>query len=251
MARARRARLGRPAAGGGRGADRGVPGRHADGARCGRRGRLRARRRSSSRWSSSATAPTCSRSFPATAAPTSPRSRPPSLPPRSGSRARTRSSHATGFEPGAVAPFPQRAVTRTLMDKVVLPPSGGLDRRRLAGPHGGARLRSSLHRLSRARPVDLGTARVDCKAHTAVRTKESGGAGDREDLDERRARRLGRREGSRRRPRPALRLRASSRAFAATTRRRARRSSAWATTCSACTTRRASSTCRSRSRSTS
>jgi prolyl-tRNA editing enzyme YbaK/EbsC (Cys-tRNA(Pro) deacylase) len=24
--------------------------------------------------------------------------------------------HATGFEPGAVAPFPQRAVTRTLMD---------------------------------------------------------------------------------------------------------------------------------------
>ena len=25
--------------------------------------------------------------------------------------------HATGFEPGGVAPFPQRAVTRTLMDR--------------------------------------------------------------------------------------------------------------------------------------
>ena len=25
--------------------------------------------------------------------------------------------HATGFEPGAVAPFPQRAVTQTLMDR--------------------------------------------------------------------------------------------------------------------------------------
>jgi prolyl-tRNA editing enzyme YbaK/EbsC (Cys-tRNA(Pro) deacylase) len=24
--------------------------------------------------------------------------------------------HATGFEPGAVAPFPQRAITQTLMD---------------------------------------------------------------------------------------------------------------------------------------
>ncbi len=28
--------------------------------------------------------------------------------------------HATGFEPGAVAPFPQRAVTRTLMDRGLL-----------------------------------------------------------------------------------------------------------------------------------
>ena len=28
--------------------------------------------------------------------------------------------HATGFEPGAVAPFPQRAVTRTLMDSELL-----------------------------------------------------------------------------------------------------------------------------------
>jgi prolyl-tRNA editing enzyme YbaK/EbsC (Cys-tRNA(Pro) deacylase) len=27
---------------------------------------------------------------------------------------------ATGFEPGAVAPFPQRAVTRTLMDRALL-----------------------------------------------------------------------------------------------------------------------------------
>ena len=58
-------------------------------------------------------------------------------------RARTRSLQATGFEPGGVAPFPQRAVTRTLIDKRVLPPTSGLDRRRLAGPHGGAALRSS------------------------------------------------------------------------------------------------------------
>jgi Cys-tRNA(Pro) deacylase len=28
--------------------------------------------------------------------------------------------HATGFEPGAVAPFPQRAITRTLMDSSFL-----------------------------------------------------------------------------------------------------------------------------------
>jgi prolyl-tRNA editing enzyme YbaK/EbsC (Cys-tRNA(Pro) deacylase) len=28
--------------------------------------------------------------------------------------------HATGFEPGAVAPFPQRAVTRTLIDRELL-----------------------------------------------------------------------------------------------------------------------------------
>jgi Cys-tRNA(Pro) deacylase len=28
--------------------------------------------------------------------------------------------HATGFEPGGVAPFPQRAVTRTLMDRSLL-----------------------------------------------------------------------------------------------------------------------------------
>src|SRR5947207_14295914 len=28
--------------------------------------------------------------------------------------------HATGFEPGGVAPFPQRAVTRTLMDRGLL-----------------------------------------------------------------------------------------------------------------------------------
>jgi prolyl-tRNA editing enzyme YbaK/EbsC (Cys-tRNA(Pro) deacylase) len=28
--------------------------------------------------------------------------------------------HATGFEPGAVSPFPQRAVTRTLLDRELL-----------------------------------------------------------------------------------------------------------------------------------
>jgi Cys-tRNA(Pro) deacylase len=29
-------------------------------------------------------------------------------------------THATGFEPGAVAPFPQRAVARTVMDRTLL-----------------------------------------------------------------------------------------------------------------------------------
>ncbi len=34
--------------------------------------------------------------------------------------------HATGFEPGGVAPFPQRAITRTLMDRGLLgQPSSG------------------------------------------------------------------------------------------------------------------------------
>ena len=63
--------------------------------------------------------------------------------------------HATGFEPGAVAPFPQRAVTRTLMDK-------GFFRHQVvwigAGSpaHMAALPPAELQRLSRASLIDLG-----------------------------------------------------------------------------------------------
>jgi prolyl-tRNA editing enzyme YbaK/EbsC (Cys-tRNA(Pro) deacylase) len=63
--------------------------------------------------------------------------------------------HATGFEPGAVAPFPQRAVVKTLMDK-------DLFRHQLvwigAGSpaHMAALPPGELQRLARAVPLDLG-----------------------------------------------------------------------------------------------
>ena len=62
--------------------------------------------------------------------------------------------HATGFEPGAVAPFPQRAVTRTLMDKgffrhpVVWIGAG-------SPAHMAALPPAELQRLSRASLIDL------------------------------------------------------------------------------------------------
>jgi prolyl-tRNA editing enzyme YbaK/EbsC (Cys-tRNA(Pro) deacylase) len=62
--------------------------------------------------------------------------------------------HATGFEPGAVAPFPQRAVTQTLMDRllfaheVVWIGAGSPSHMASIAP-------SELQRLTRARPVDL------------------------------------------------------------------------------------------------
>ena len=62
--------------------------------------------------------------------------------------------HATGFEPGAVAPFPQRAVTQTLIDPdflrhaVVWIGAG-------SPAHMAALPPSDLQRLARARPVDL------------------------------------------------------------------------------------------------
>ena len=63
--------------------------------------------------------------------------------------------HATGFEPGGVAPFPQRAVTQTLMDKDLLQHAvvwvgAGTPAHMAALPPG------ELQRLARARPVDLG-----------------------------------------------------------------------------------------------
>jgi prolyl-tRNA editing enzyme YbaK/EbsC (Cys-tRNA(Pro) deacylase) len=62
--------------------------------------------------------------------------------------------HATGFEPGAVAPFPQRAVTQTLIDRslfaheVVWIGAGSPSHMASIAPN-------ELQRLTRARPVDL------------------------------------------------------------------------------------------------
>jgi prolyl-tRNA editing enzyme YbaK/EbsC (Cys-tRNA(Pro) deacylase) len=63
--------------------------------------------------------------------------------------------HATGFEPGAVAPFPQRAVTRTLMDKSFFRHQlvwigAGSPSHMAALPPG------ELQRLSKATAIDLG-----------------------------------------------------------------------------------------------
>jgi prolyl-tRNA editing enzyme YbaK/EbsC (Cys-tRNA(Pro) deacylase) len=62
--------------------------------------------------------------------------------------------HATGFEPGAVAPFPQRAIARTLMERsllardVVWVGAG-------TSAHMAALEPGELQRLTRAEPVDL------------------------------------------------------------------------------------------------
>jgi prolyl-tRNA editing enzyme YbaK/EbsC (Cys-tRNA(Pro) deacylase) len=62
--------------------------------------------------------------------------------------------HATGFEPGGVAPFPQRAVTRTLMDRsffgfeLVWVGAGTASHMAAIGP-------PELQRLSGASSVDL------------------------------------------------------------------------------------------------
>jgi prolyl-tRNA editing enzyme YbaK/EbsC (Cys-tRNA(Pro) deacylase) len=62
--------------------------------------------------------------------------------------------HATGFEPGAVAPFPQRAIARTLIERsllardVVWVGAG-------TSAHMAALQPSELQRLTRAEPVDL------------------------------------------------------------------------------------------------
>jgi len=63
--------------------------------------------------------------------------------------------HATGFEPGAVAPFPQRAVTQTLMDRSffgheeVWIGAGSSSHMASIGPQ-------ELVRLTGAKTVDLG-----------------------------------------------------------------------------------------------
>jgi prolyl-tRNA editing enzyme YbaK/EbsC (Cys-tRNA(Pro) deacylase) len=63
--------------------------------------------------------------------------------------------HATGFEPGAVAPFPRRAVTQTLMDtsffvhEEVWVGAGSSSHMASLGP-------AELQRLAGARSLDLG-----------------------------------------------------------------------------------------------
>jgi Cys-tRNA(Pro) deacylase len=66
--------------------------------------------------------------------------------------------HATGFEPGGVAPFPQRAVTQVLMDSSLLVhdvvwAGAGTDVQVVALPP------LDLQRLARARAVDLAPGR--------------------------------------------------------------------------------------------
>jgi Cys-tRNA(Pro) deacylase len=62
--------------------------------------------------------------------------------------------HATGFEPGGVSPFPQRAITQTLIDRSFFAwpevwIGAGTDRHMAALPP------ADLARLTRAKPVDL------------------------------------------------------------------------------------------------
>jgi len=64
--------------------------------------------------------------------------------------------HATGFRPGAVAPFPQRAITQTLIDRGVFRHAvvwigAGTDHHMAALPP------AELQRVTRARAVDLGS----------------------------------------------------------------------------------------------
>jgi prolyl-tRNA editing enzyme YbaK/EbsC (Cys-tRNA(Pro) deacylase) len=64
--------------------------------------------------------------------------------------------HATGFEPGAVAPFPQRAVADTVIDRSLLAHAlvwigAG------SSSHMAALPPADLARLARARPFDLAT----------------------------------------------------------------------------------------------
>jgi Cys-tRNA(Pro) deacylase len=63
--------------------------------------------------------------------------------------------HATGFEPGGVAPFPQRAITQTLIDRSLLQHElvwigAG------TASHMASLAPAELARLAGARPVDLG-----------------------------------------------------------------------------------------------
>ena len=114
----------------------------------------------------------------------------------------------TGFAPGAVAPFPLQRVERALIDRVLLARGRALGRRRLDASHGGAsdpRARPAHEgRAGRPRGCRLGR-RVRFEFPRAARKESLFDAGHREDLDERRAGRLGRREDPRRLARPALR----------------------------------------------
>ena len=112
----------------------------------------------------------------------------------------------TGFRPGAVAPFPLPA------GEFVIVESGTSSGTRCCGP--GPALHGHLvaPRAGRARPPHARSRRgppareFPHNQGSTVEQEEPGHhAGDREDLDERRARRLGRRDRSRRCPRAPLR----------------------------------------------
>ena len=185
-------------------------------------GRLRARRRSSSRSCSCATA---ARRRAGAGRP----ARRPSQGRASGRGARTRASPsadeveaATGFAPGAVAPFPLPGVERACSS------TGRCSRTTRSGSaqDPDTTWRRSLRPSSSALPgpPDGRSRRGDIRFRLTVRAaspKEAlADARDREDLDERRARGLGGRADPRRLHGLALRHPASSRGSAATRRRK-------------------------------
>ena len=156
--------------------------------------------------------------------------------------------HATGFEPGGGRAVPAARGDANPDGQELLPLRARLDRRRQRLAHGRDRAaRAAAPLAARRRSISPPAGRL---RRIRRPEKEPWRAGDREDLDERRARRLGRREASTSARTACTTARASSRASAATTPRRGRRSSGSATTCSGCTTRRSCSTWTSRTRST-
>ena len=110
---------------------------------------------------------------------------------------------ATGFDPGAVAPFAAShddpvLVERTILSSPIVWVGAGSDR------HMAALARSSWCASRAVRPWTSCRNPHNQRDHET--TEGAPDAGDRQDLDERRARRLGRREGARRRARAPLRL---------------------------------------------
>ena len=223
--------------------------RHADGARGGGRRPAASSARSSSRSCSSATAPTCSRSSRATAAPTRRRS------PRRSDAAEVRVARpdevvqATGFEPGGVAPFPQRAITQDADRHATLLGTQSSGSAPAARRTWRRSRRSILQRLAGARPGRHRAPRLDFQSLHAEKgakvqeTEKIWMNGELVDWADAKVH-----VGV---ARPALRLGRLRRHSLLRHAARARRSSGSATTSSACTTRRACSTCRSRTRSTS
>ena len=203
MARARRAGVELPAPDGRRGAHRGVRGRDADGGRRGARGRLQARAdrevarlRLRRALGGRARAGRPARRLG--------EDRPGGRSDKAKIASPEQVERATGFVAGAVAPFPLPAVDRVFVDRNLLSHKqvwiGAGSPRHMAviAPGDLVRLaRAQSHGRCRTRHVTFG--------YLASGPKEARGARDREDLDERRARRLGRCDGSRRHARAPLR----------------------------------------------
>ena len=206
MARARRARRRVPPASGRRGAARGAARRDADRRRRGRRGRDAPSARSSSRSSSCATGRRSWRSSRATARRTRARS-PALLEARRVTIARAAEDvvEATGFAPGARLAVPTRARAGRPRRADAPPARRRLGRSRLrAAParHRAGRARAPHARSGRGRRAGISIIPGDDGERRELDMQETA-----EDLDERRARRLGGRDRSRRCPRPPLRHR--------------------------------------------